>query len=393
MFSKKLVYGNRFSSLEIAEDNRFYFLQVFKKKHEVNVFSQRSFDGVEDAVQKIKQTQHIHLIFNNEKVLSKMINDAQLADKLLFSKAFPNTKLSDFYFDIVRFNNSAFISIVRKQDVQSVITHIENEGVTVSGFSIGNGSVFSNITIFLEGSIYTSNLHIELKENQPINITAIKPVSKEILLGELKLESDYLLGFTTALQFYKGELKSKSNELLIKLHQNFFQKRMFDIGIRFGLGILFVGLLVNFLFFSSYSAESEKNKTELALNSAHKKQLVSLNNLVEKKKLLVTSMESISDSRVTWLLNTLLSSVPSTVYLEKVTYQPKIKTQAENKPITFIENQVVVKGTSVNDTKFTEWLQYLEEADWTAEVRDVDYGTGSSKENSFEFVIVIKDGV
>ncbi len=393
MFSKKLVYGNRFSSLEIAEDNRFYFLQVLKKKHEVNIFSQRSFDGVEDAVQKIKQVQHIHLIFNNEKVLSKMINDAQLADKLLFSKAFPNTKLSDFYFDIVRFNNSAFISIVRKQDVQSVITHIQNEGVIVSGFSIGNGSVFSNITIFSEGSVHTSNLHIELEENQPINIAAIKPVSKEILLGELKLESDYLLGFTTALQFYKGELKSKSNELLIKLHQNFLQKRVFDIGIRFGLGILFVGLLVNFLFFSSYSAESEKNKTELALNSAHKKQLISLNNLVEKKKLLVTSMESISDSRVTWLLNTLLSSVPSTVYLEKVAYQPKIKTQAENKPIIFTENQVVVKGTSVNDTKFTEWLQYLEEADWTAEVRDVDYGTGSSKENSFEFVVVIKDGV
>ena len=97
------------------------------------------------------------------------------------------------------------------------------------------------------------------------------------------------------------------------------------------MGFLFITLLINFLVFSSYQRKVSELQTEVSINETYKKQLTRLNDLVIKKKKIVESISSASNSKAIWYVNEISKTVPTSLYLDEINYQPLEKPIKEEK--------------------------------------------------------------
>ena len=94
-----LLYGNHYCAIEHTTLNKEAMLSgVLLKKtpKTVSVASGFVVSKISACVNHLQKGQHIHLLINNEQILTKkIINNSPNAQKLVY-EAFPNIKLNEF---------------------------------------------------------------------------------------------------------------------------------------------------------------------------------------------------------------------------------------------------------------------------------------------------------
>ena len=83
-------------------------------------------------------------------------------------------------------------------------------------------------------------------------------------------------------------------------------------------------------------------------------------------------------------------SVPTSVQLIEINYQPLTTAVKNGEEIAFSQNTIIIKGTSVNPTDFSLWVTQLEQAEWVAQLQYNEYGTGKKTSESFELQIQVQ---
>ena len=104
---------------------------------------------------------------------------------------------------------------------------------------------------------------------------------------------------------------------------------------------------------------------------------------------MVKSVNSASNSNLSKYIDELGISVPATILLTQLNFQPNKGIVKADKPLVFDANKITIKGTSKVDEAFSEWIALLEKKSWVAGVSIREYGQGK-KNNSianFEFTI------
>ena len=69
-------------------------------------------------------------------------------------------------------------------------------------------------------------------------------------------------------------------------------------------------------------------------------QLTRLREIVTKKKKIVKSLTSASNSKVIWYVDEISKTVPSSLYLDEINYQPLEKPIKDEKPIVFKNDEI-----------------------------------------------------
>jgi len=167
---------------------------------------------------------------------------------------------------------------------------------------------------------------------------------------------------------------------------DFNHKRFFSISLKTGLSSVFILLLISFLFFSNYTNKTNMLSIELETNKALKNELLKLNEQVSKKENLVTSF-SLSSSKASWYLDQIGNSIPNSVLLTSLNFQPLTKNIKEDIKISTQENNILIQGTSTKSDDFSKWVQQLEQKNWVYKVLIQDYGTGKKNTTAFELLI------
>ena len=168
-----LQYGKHFCGVELSTQNQTEILNatvLLQSKKELNISASFKENTVESLSKKLSKHQHIVLIVNNDKVLSKTIENKQTdALKLVYS-AFPNINLEDFYFEVLSQKNTHFINICRKDYINTLVETYAKHQLLILNISLGNHSL-SNLVGFLhEKTIYSSNAKITLENDDIIQI-------------------------------------------------------------------------------------------------------------------------------------------------------------------------------------------------------------------------------
>ena len=395
-WSTYLQYGNRFCGLEHTTKNEKAIINatVLKQsKKELDIETTFQVDSTKDVVVKLSKNQHTVLVINNEKVLSKTIESEQNDSLKLVYKAFPNINLEDFYFEVLSENKNHFISLCRKDYIESLIDTYAKNKVFIVAISLGNNLV-STIKPFVNfKQIITSNARISFEENHIKEIKKTEVVNESYNINGLSILNEQVLSFAGALQSVlknsstKTNFETKRESLLNEFNQIRFFNQFLKFGGLFVLGIL----LVNFFMFSHYFNKVNDLKQVSDINKSTKVQIVKLNETVSKKQKMVDDLLKSNGSKSSFYANAIMQSLSKTVSLTEFNYQPLEKRIKTDKEIDLMKNRIIISGTSNDSEAFSNWINQLEQMLWISKVDIVDYGSVTNITSDFQIKIQLSN--
>lgn len=386
------LFGNRFCSVEHTSNKDVPIIHacVLKKtKKEVDISATLSCGSIKVLAEKLSKNQSVFLIINNDYVLTKVIASEQVDDLKLVNQAFPNINTSEFYFEIVKQKDTQVVSVCRRSYIDDLIKEYSKHNLCVVNFSLGN-SILSHVLGYLDdGIVFTSNTTVSVAEN---SITSIEQTDElpEVYynINGLKVQRQYLLSFSGALNLLLNSYHSFVNyqNTILVIFNDYKQKRFFNQFLKFGLVFILGVLLVNFILFNSYFERVKSLNETSQINQAAKQQILEFNESVIKSKKMTDDMLKSSISKSSFYIDAISRSLPSSILLSQINYQPLDKKIKEGQLISQQINAIIVSGSSNDSKQYSIWIAHLEDLNWTTYIEVLDY---SDFKSSSKFSIKI----
>lgn len=400
MLLNKLIYGNTYCAIEhnnIEGKDSFNVLQLLHKKGTLEILSSDSFKNIKDVFATLKKEQHVFIVLNNDKVLSKKVDGKFEELNKAVAIAFPNIITSDFHIEVSLQKHHSFISICRNADIESILDIYKKNNINVIGYSLGNNILSNTINYFSDQTtIYTSNAIISLDETNNMskveNTNTLNTINEDYNINGLKVNSSEILNFSGIISYYSNTNLNKNNysDTINQLKETFRQKRIFSNSLKFGLGFILLGLLINFLFFTLYRNNVNSLTSELQVSERSKETLMTLTSEVSRKRNIVSDITSLTNSKVSFYLDEIGNIVPKTISLTNLYFQPTLKRLKQGEEILLETNRILVSGESNNSKDFSDWIDELQKNDWIDTVLYKEYGVGKKSKVAFEIVITLQ---
>jgi len=177
------------------------------------------------------------------------------------------------------------------------------------------------------------------------------------------------------------------NDTNHNLERTFKNNRIFNLVAKSSLILILSILLINFLIFSHYFSKVEALETTSSANTINKSKLQELKTRVEKKEELVNTLVSAANSKSSYYLDIIAQSIPSTILLDEIQYQPLTKPVRASKPIVLNSDIISIAGTTVNGSDFSLWIENLEKLKWVTSVKTYSYDYSTKNTSSFSINI------
>ncbi len=390
-------FGNQFCGVEHINKNGSDTIVVTilkKSKKQIEVDESFEVGSVELLKNKLSKKQHIYLVLNNEKVLTKNIESSQVDHLKLVNKAFPNIDINDFYYEILHDKNSHFVFICRKEHVDDLIAQYKEFDFLVTNVFFGV-SVISSIADFIDTDyVHTSNCKLSFKDGSIISIEKEKSINPQAYnINGLKTTNSNLLSLSGALNSALNTYHAITNFGIQKqlLLDDYYQKRFFSLFSKAGLVFLFGLLLINFFFFNHYFDKVNDLQQVSQVNQSAKTKFLKLSEEVNKTQKMVDDMMKSNTSKSAFYVNGIIQSLPNSIQLSGLNYQPLLKRIKKNQAITLEDKVIVVSGDSNDSELFSNWISVLENKNWIQKINILDYGASSKPTSSFSFKIIIQN--
>ncbi|MDD7886019.1 hypothetical protein [Flavivirga sp. 57AJ16] len=392
-----LLYGNQYCGVEhaIHDDEPIIYSTVLKKtKKAVDINEVFTSSCVKELTHKLPKKQPIFLIVNNEHVLTKTLKSEQTDDLKLVNKAFPNINASEFYYEILKQDTLFFVSICRQSYIDALIKSYTDNNLYILNFSLGNTSLASVVNYIDETVILTSNTSITtengLMKSMDLNETIQK---KQYYVNGLTVSNSHVLSLSGALGLIVHNhqsftnYKNKKDALLNTYRQIRFFNQFLKTGLLFILGVL----MVNFLFFNFYFGKTKVLHEASQINQAAKEKVVKLHETVGKLQKMTDDMLKSSSSKSSFYINAIVNSLPKSILLSEITYQPLEKKIKKDKTIALKKNTMIVSGDSNDSELYSEWISNLENVDWVHSIEVLDYSDLKMTASHFSIKINMTD--
>ena len=392
-----ITYGNRFCAIEHCskgDTSHFYTTVLKQTKKEVLKVSDATSPNLETALSTLKTNWPIVVIINNDNVLTKSIHveTEQNDGTSLINTAFPNINTEDFYYNIIKGTSSYTISICRKSFVDSILQEYTVLKFRVVNFYLGNLPA-AGVTAYLENNdLYTSNAKISILNHQISEINTTESlVNNSYNINGIEIGSNYILSFSGALSPILGtpiHLTNTSNASE-NLLSSFKNTRFYNTFLKGGLIFILLVLLGNFLFFNFYFENVKTLEDTAQLNKKAKQDIILLKEQVEKSQKLTEDILKNNASKSSFYVNTIVHSMPSTLLLSEINYQPLQTRIKKEKPIVLDQNSIVISGVSNDSDAFSKWINTLETITWVNHVEVFRYSDASKKKSDFSLKLYV----
>tara|TARA_R110000796_G_scaffold114842_2_gene226775 strand:+ start:303 stop:1505 length:1203 start_codon:yes stop_codon:yes gene_type:complete len=391
-----LNFGNRYCGIEHYSNNGRDVLQLCllkQSKKELNIKLATKVETIEEASKKLSKNQHVVLVINTDKVLSKTIESEQNDALKNVYKAFPNINLDDFYFEVLSEDNTHFISLSRIDYIESILKDYLEHNIHIIDISFGN-TIISTVKSFIESStIYTSNAITTVKDSYIVQIKKdeIEPHNYDV--NGSTVSNDQILSFSGALQSLLKNSVTKTNieNKKISLTNDFKHVRFFSQFLKFGGLFVLTLLLANFFFFHHYFNKVNDLKQVSEINQSTKGQILDLDETVSKKQKMVDDLLKSNGSKSSFYTNSIIHSLPKSVLLSEFNYQPLLKRIKADKTVELERNSISILGASSNSDTFSNWIAYLEREDFINRVEIIDYGSATTNVSDFSIKIILSN--
>ncbi len=390
---KKFITHPTYMGIEIVDDvdkgTVYHFIELKNEEDELELSKTQSNLSFGELIELVPKRSQIALVVNQNFVLTKSIQGKQ-EEKQALTSAFPNTDVNSFFYEVYKSDHSTFVSICRKNKIDEIINRFLKHQIAVTSLSFGNpiASVLKDIN--QRGHIHTSNAKVEISDND-FNITKEEVSDAENYFFEgLEIGSPNVLSFCAALNLFFKNFGTKTNfESLVSKQASFYKNINFNYNFpRLSLAVVFVILIINTVFYFNYS---DKVEPLLVYDSSIQNRLNELEELKNEVERIEKSANKISNQNTDetiYFINQVLKSLPNTIILSELNYQPVSKSIKKGEDLMLAEDLISLKGQTNSNKSLSDWLLELENYEWVEDIVITDFKNDSS-EGQFELNLKI----
>ncbi|WP_147296581.1 PilN domain-containing protein [Flagellimonas nanhaiensis] len=372
-------------------------MEISKKKGDLIVLNNHQLDNIELLQEFARKNHPLYFVCNTDKVITKVL-ESDPTGKVMTAveKSFPGLNFENFYFQAVHLNQSLILSVVKREIVEGFVDYFKKIKLHIAGISIGPTSLSEIWDFVKDDYVLTNSEKISLHSNLApyISITENNdnaPVEYDV--NGLRLSNSALLSFSVVLKFLSGDQKTQSNlnELNSKLGTQHRDKKVYGILLQSSIVTILILLLVNFVFFSYYFKKIQQLEQNTLLKDENKTSLTRITSEVAEKEKKVEAILSFSNSKTSFYLDRLAVTVPESILLEELIYQPLSKPVRPSKSIELKEQTIQVIGICRNNSDFSEWISNLEKLPWIESLKTRDYDYENETSSNFKILVHVTE--
>ncbi|GGX27266.1 hypothetical protein [Aquimarina muelleri] len=318
----------------------------------------------------------------NKKVASK----SNYLKDILF-----NANADDFYIYEVNQGNQEFVSLARKEVLNTIFNQFREDKYLVLDYSIGPfvSIIFEKIidqNSFLSGSYL---LHFE--EGSLIEYQKKIDSEETYVLGKDKISSKQIVLFSTLLNhLYPLEVIRYDFEFLKLNKQELLLKKTFNNGVVL-LGIFFLGsLLISYLLLNYYNNRYITYESQLYNLNHTYEQVKKLEKEKQNKALVLQESGVLKNAFLSYYIQEIIDSIPNEIILSSLVVNPNNKKIKNFEKIFFETNTILIEGDSKSSIPLNDWVKSLKKQDWLLKIEILDYNIKRKESGKFILKLIVK---
>ena len=383
------------------KDSRITFTLVLIKRNGslfeiIQTFS--AMEAFDELIGKVEKDSPVVVTISGAGILHKqMVDDPNRSLLNSFTKIFPHSNPNEFYIQKSNDegNNTSYISVLRKDQLDRLLTKLHNIkviSVVFGPFAIIRLLPLIESTSFINDSILLGRYQLSFNNNHIENISWSEKVeaSDKIKLSHEEYDSASLIPYASVMNYYAaGNLITEAEiESVISQKQDFQYEGKFRLAGISLAAIFFVILLANFFLFNNYFSKSNDLKQSLSINSRSIDQLDSLKKELDSHKQVLASYNFKGMSKTSYYADQIAASVPHSITLEELYLFPLKKSDAGSEDLLFDDKKILISGYSRASIELNEWIKQLQQNNWVGKVNILSYNqTGGKDKGKFSIEV------
>ncbi|WP_350292599.1 hypothetical protein [uncultured Croceitalea sp.] len=393
-----LDIGNDFYGIEIYDKDEVTFFQLthlHKTKKELIIISESQVNTWEQLLELINRRIPVYLSINSKDVLDKLVSKKTNNNQEdLINNAFPSLDFDRFYFNATAFRNFHYLAIIEKIRVDDLLSKFKKEGIYVVNYFLGLSALSYSLNYLSNKTIHTNTNTLSFfdssEQNEKLELNSEKIENQIYSVNGLSVKSISLLSFSGVLSklLDSNTIHTNYSDSFLQLGNNFKYDRRFRVLLWPTIAAFLTILLVNFFVFNFYFDSLEQTNQDANANAISKNRLTNLKKMVDEKERKVGSILSNQNSSATFFVDDIAKSIPESILLVELNYQPLLKPVRNLKPIELDSGTILISGATSNSEAFSAWIEAIENLDWVDKVETTDYNFGTNASSNFTLKII-----
>lgn len=396
IFDKLLLPEIKLYGIEIVNhDETIVLVEAYKKNNQIHQL--KSFEiGCLNSMDTTKLTNKaVSMVINNNQIISKeaLMSSKDFDETSIINQAFPQLNINDFYYNILTQKSQAFISICRKDYLNNMVAQFDGAKIGIKSIFLGNLPISFILTNQESELLFTSNARIECKNSQILKMTwSTETNIIEQKISGLSISNKQLLPFSAVVATLKPHTGFSQNlqSLYSQSYKQFQQEHLTKSILKFGLSVIFVVLLVNFLVFNSYFNKYNQLAEKKIIYNNTINQIESLQKKITQSEKLVSKLAIVNQPKNAFYLNRIIEITPNDLLLHSLIYQPISKKIKDEKEIELTTNVINLQGITKNHVSFLNWVDKIDAFSWVekCEVKNYQFKENQSSEFTLQINII-----
>lgn len=362
--------------VEVGGATLYRLVSMKKDAKGIHFKHQEVYSSIDELPQEFVAKSPVVLILDAHTVhkIKALEKDLSIEDTL--RKVIPNADEKDFYVQrLFQLKvNKEIVSLYRVGALKQLLKEFSTYGILISEVLLGSFHIqklYSDLQV--EGnSILLPNYTFQFEQREIINFESTSNEAVEYKLGEETIANHFLSATTACINFLMIGYQGTTFPILIRNQKEQQFKQWFAPTLYLGVGLIFLGLLVNFLLFSSYYQKSLVLDEKLASISENNKVYEEIRQEISAKEEFLTSRIP-NQFFLSFYADRIGHSLPKSILLEELNINPLTKKVKEEKVIEYKTQEISITGFSNKSADFNNWLRQLEKEKWVSSVQVVQY--------------------
>jgi hypothetical protein len=357
----------------------FNYVLIARSKGKIEIDSYKFLEGgLDQLAGEVSMAVPVYVSIDGKGVLTKKVTIDPI--KLPIHQVIPNATEDDFLVQQSKgSNNHVFVSIARKDVIDELLANFTQHKFQVIGLTIGPFKAVELIPVFeqlpAELTVGNNLISFDKKNGEIIDFKKCEDSAprKEYILDEKTLSADDLLPLYNALTYYLADDEGLKYAAVLEQYDEYASKRLFAFAGWGALLFIFLVLVINMLFFTSFSEEKQKLETRVVGDKELLGNLKKLNEELAWKENFLGQAGILNNNRMSYYADRIAASIPDAITLEKMDVHPVASKVKKEKEIQVVPDKITMDGFAGKSEALNDWIKDMKSFSWIEDVSVVNY--------------------